>query len=199
MGRVDCCCCLSLYTFLDQQGAGQSVSPILCLRHPQAQFQTQAHSYGRMARAKRGRPGHPLAQGLLWPSLVFVDRTSYAGVARLGPGLPTDRGRARAGGGQRAALAGATPQGPFPHLGPIWHQKPCSATKQSLASARGGRGRRREGAQFLSRRREEAWNPDRATWRGQCHPGGVNPGGTLPRATLTRRQPWRGGNAAGLR
>ena len=63
--------------------------------------------------------------------VVFVDRTSYAGVARLGPGLPTDRGRARAGGGQpwraatltergggnpgnskgnaRAALAGATP------------------------------------------------------------------------------------------
>ena len=64
--------------------------------------------------------------------------------------------------------------------------------RRSLASARGGRGRRREGAQFLSRRREEAWNPDRATWRGQCHPGGVNPGGTLPRATLTRRQPWRG-------
>ena len=31
MGRVDCCCCLSLYTFL-----GLSVSPILCLRHPQA-------------------------------------------------------------------------------------------------------------------------------------------------------------------
>ena len=49
--------------FLDQQGAGQSVSPILCFRHPQAQFRTQAHSYGRMARAKRGRPGHPLAQG----------------------------------------------------------------------------------------------------------------------------------------
>ena len=211
------------------QGAGQSVvSPILRLRHPQAQFRTQAHSYGRMARAKRGRPGHPLAQGLLWPSLVFVDRTSYAGVARLGPGLPTDRGRARAGEGQpwraatmagcgggnpgnskgnaRAALVGATPLAgatpararALPASGAHMAQEALLSNKttlhregrRSLASARGGRGRRREGAQFLSRRREEVWNPDRASWRGQCHPGGVNPGGTLPRATLTRWQPW---------
>ena len=49
--------------FPGSTGSGTICFIILCLRHPQAQFRTQAHSYGRMARAKRGRPGHPLAQG----------------------------------------------------------------------------------------------------------------------------------------
>ena len=80
--------------------------------------------------------------------------------AHLGPGLPTDRGRARAGGGQpwraatlagrgggnpgnskgnaRAALAGQPcwrgqprhGQGPFPHLGPIEKDDEASPARE---------------------------------------------------------------------
>ena len=81
--------------------AGQSVSPILCSRHPQAQFRTQAHSYGRMASAKRST--HRWRKWLLWPSLVFFwqdllcwGRASWARPPHRGWGRRPWRGRSPA-------------------------------------------------------------------------------------------------------
>ena len=125
MGRIDCCWCLSLYTFLHQQGAGQSVSPILCLRHPQANSGPKLihmaewrgpSAEGRATRWRKGfsGPAWSLLTGPMLGSRVLGPASPPTGVAQ-GPagGNPGGRRPWRGVAGATLAIARATQGQPW--------------------------------------------------------------------------------------